>query len=113
MSPSIVFEKADEICVNASKLKSICIKLYISHTDGKERQSKLTDCFRNMLRNFRPGRSVLVSLFPLFKPRRRENYQGLVLMLIADQEVDASPIRLLCYQGGDLSKYPTTLKAVC
>lgn len=100
MSPSIVFEKADEICVNAPKLKSIYIKLYISHTDGKESQSKRMDCFRNMSTNFRPGRSVLVSLFPLFKPRRRENYHGLVLMLVvADQEVGASTIRVLWDHG--------------
>lgn len=73
MSPSIVFKKADEICVNASKSRSICIKLNISHTDGKERLSKIKDYLRDVSRNLRPGRSVLVSLFPLLKPRRREN----------------------------------------
>lgn len=47
------------------------------------------DCFGNLCRDARPGRSVLVSLFPLFKPRRGENDRGfwLMLVLMVDEKV--------------------------
>lgn len=77
MSPSIVFEKADEIRVNAPKLKTVRVKLNVLLTDGKDRKDKFKDSHRNQIGNLRPERSVLVSLFPFFKPRRRENDRGL------------------------------------
>lgn len=82
MSPSIVFEKAGEISVNAPKLQTVYVKLNVSLTGGKDCHGKFKDCTKNLIRNLRPGRSVLVSLFPLFKPRRRKNDRGFWLMLM-------------------------------